>query len=261
MGMVISSYLTPVPPAEYEVDAGLLASYTGSGTWNNITTFPASGASQSAYNFTLDGNSSPTDNPVFNGVAGGNSSFEFFSDSLTNGAGRSFFDLASNTTFINTLHKSTGLFSWYGFLTLPTLTTTLFSTITSTATDIGVSLSINSNFNLVFTVGRGTTQQTVYTSSTIPNAPLRKCFMGLSYKASTGDGIIYFYGQVGIGNVITQVTESFTQTYTSPSASNATHPLKFYSGPAIWRSGMFNKALTANQFGALSGRYKSKLGF
>lgn len=253
MGMVMNSYLTPVPPAEFEVDAGLSISYSGSGAWNNITTFPASGASQSAYNLALDGTLGSTDYPVFNGVAGGNSANEFFADSTTNGNGRSYFDLAANSTFINTLHKSTALFTWYGFISFPVMDTTILNTINTTATDIGISLTVVTQ-NVAFKVGNGTAQATVHTSSTIPFSPARKLFLALSYKASTGAGIMYSNGAV-------RTVESFTQTYSSPSASNATRLLKLWSGPQIWRSGFFNKALTAAQLDALYGRYKYKLGF
>lgn len=86
----------------FDLDATQSDSYSGSGqTWANLTSSPADGESQTAYDFFLgaDGTSS-TDDPTYTGS--GQSAY-FSHD------GGDFFQLAGgNTTLINGVHKTTG---------------------------------------------------------------------------------------------------------------------------------------------------------
>lgn len=87
----------------FDLDATQSASYGGSGqVWANLVSAPADGSAQTAYDFTL-GNTTSTasDDPAFNGSAGSASAY-FSVD------GGDLFRLGGNTTFINSLHKTTG---------------------------------------------------------------------------------------------------------------------------------------------------------
>ena len=103
-----------IPVAVFELDAGLSASYGGSGeTFANIVTAPADGEGQTEYDFYrgVDADAE-SDSPTFNGSAGANSANEYFSFD-----GGDYLTLAGlNTAFIHSLHKEDAAFTWYGFL-------------------------------------------------------------------------------------------------------------------------------------------------
>lgn len=257
MGMLVNPYRGgSIPNAVFELDAGLIGSFTGGGStnWMNVVASPADSSSQSSYDFTKTG-------PTFNGSAGANSASEYFSSD----GGDYFLLTGSNTTFVNSLHKDNAVFTWYGFLRLGTSDITevgLFGT-QSALSGIGISITLNSGGNAVFTQGSGSAN-TIKTTSTFPAAVTTSAFVALSYTESTGVGLFYWNGA-------SKVTESFTQAYTSPSSSAASSKPtvlgageNFYlssSGTRIWRTGMFNLALSEAQLDALFNLYKSKLGF
>ena len=89
----------------FDVDATIAASYGGSGqTWANLVTAPADGSAQAAYDFYLGaGSGGSSDDPTFTGTSG-NAAAYFSLD------GGDYFTLksASNTSFLNNLHKTTG---------------------------------------------------------------------------------------------------------------------------------------------------------
>lgn len=106
---------TPVSTLQGAIASNLMdltcadtASYIGTGqTWHNLTTAPADGAAQTAYDFFLGTNgSSEASDPTFNGTPGAQAAF--FSV-----AGAQWFTLANgNTAFINNMHKTTGGNPW-----------------------------------------------------------------------------------------------------------------------------------------------------
>lgn len=91
---------TALTNAEFILDAGHSSSYSGSGTtWSNLVAAPASGAAQSAYNFTTSG-------LTFSGTAGNKDAAEKFVS-----AGSGYVYLGSNTTFAEDMHKQGGTYS------------------------------------------------------------------------------------------------------------------------------------------------------
>lgn len=254
-----------LPGAVFEVDAGLVGSFSGasSQTFANIVSSPADSASQTDYDFYRGTtSSSETSDPTFNGTAGANSDVEYFSFD-----GGDLFTLAgSNTTFINSLHKDNAVFTWYGFLQYGSTATNsgIFGTISAALTNIGISVYLDASGNLVFNQGDGTNSNIIKTTSTIPVSANTKAFIALSYNEATGVGLFY-------SNGASKVTESFLQAYTSPSSGAAAGKLSFLAGGAsfrkatnnskCWRSGMFNVALTDTQLTTLFNLYKSKIGF
>ncbi len=103
-----------IPVAVFELDAGLSASYNGTGqTWANIVTAPADGSGQTAYDFYRGATSgSEGSDRTFNGSAGANSANEYFSFD-----GGDYLTLVGfNTTFIHSMHKENAAFTWYGLL-------------------------------------------------------------------------------------------------------------------------------------------------
>lgn len=93
-----------IPSSLWDLDATVAASYGGSGQlWNNLTTSPADGTAQSAYNFYVgDSATHNTTSPTFNGTAG--SSAANFSVN-----GSQYFQIANgNTPALTKICLSTG---------------------------------------------------------------------------------------------------------------------------------------------------------
>ena len=108
-----------IPVAVFELDAGLSASYGGSGeTFANIVIAPADGEGQTEYDFYRGADADvESDGPTFNGSAGNNSANELFSFD-----GGDYFTLAGgNTGFLNSLHKENAKFTWYGIVKTATV--------------------------------------------------------------------------------------------------------------------------------------------
>ena len=253
-----------IPVAVFELDAGLSASYGGSGqTWANIVTAPADGSGQTAYDFYRGATSgSEGSDPTFNGSAGANSANEYFSFD-----GGDYLTLAgSNTTFLNNLHKENAAFTWYGFLETPSDLTQfgLFGTKSNISTNIGLDFSSNNNGNVSFSVGNGSGLAINVNTGNAFIAASTKCFVALSYEEATGTGLVYRKAAAG------KATVGISGSYSSPSSSAAAYTLQVFAngngtfiarnGAKLWRTGMFNRALTEAQLDALFERHKSKLG-
>ena len=252
-----------IPVAVFELDAGLSASYGGSGqTWANIVTAPADGSGQTAYDFYRGAtNGSEGSDPTFNGSAGANSANEFWSFD-----GGDYFTLAgSNTTFLNSLHKENAAFTWYGLLRTPTSLSgqeNLFGTDAQSSSNIGMVINSSAG-SLAFGVGNGSGAFSALSSGGFI-AAATNYLIAVSYDEATGAGLFYRQGAAG------KATSAISGSYVSPSASAATYTAQLFAGgnaanPATpgmrgWRTGMFNRALTEAQLDALFERYKSKLG-
>lgn len=97
-----------ISSAVFDVDATIAASYPGSGqSFRNLIASPADGALQSAYNLDVGGTSSAESNdPLFVGSGGLPSDYFSATDALNVQR----FDISTdvNTTFLESLHKTTG---------------------------------------------------------------------------------------------------------------------------------------------------------
>jgi hypothetical protein len=253
-----------IPVAVFELDAGLSASYGGSGqTWANIVTTPADGSAQTAYDLYRGATSgSEGSDLTFNGSAGANSANEYWSFDSGD-----YFTLAgSNTTFLNSLHKENAAFTWYGFLRTPTSigNANLFGTNAQSSSNIGIHLNLTSSGTFSFQAVNGSGAVLNVSSDTGLVDPGTNYLIALSCNEALGVGLFYRRGATGKDNT------DITGAYASPSASSATYGLQIAAGGnavnpvstgfQLWRTGMFNRALSEAQLDALFERYKSKLG-
>jgi len=265
---------TPV----FELDAGLAESYPGSGQiLYNLTANPADGSAQSAYDFYLGatGNSEGTDptwNPDGGAVAGGDSVNEKFRLQSPN-----HFSLKGfNTTFLEELHHIGSEFSFYSVMqepigALPRQTfASFFGTLGSAGNDYGISLSCPNSDNTVLQLKFGTRDPAysqpsggIYqilgqsSSGFIPTS--EPYIIGVSYKETTGDGILY--RRSASGRVVVTFNQRFSADYSAQPASLDRAEMfgAFYNNMRGWyRSGMYNKALSAGQFDILYGKYRTK---
>ena len=240
----------------FDLDAGLNASYSGSGQ-----TFASSNLN-TTYDFWLGNNNSATANdPTFNGVAGADSTAEYFS-----GDGGDFFTIKANDTFINSLHKENALFSWYAFMKTPTVHDKfLLETLGTSPTGVGLRFHLGGSNALKFDVGDGVSQITIASTGSSFISTSTSYLIALSYNESTGVGLIYLKSDAGVKS-----TYNFSNTYNAagltPSSSTASLPLNIYgSGPNIlgtgwrlWKTGMTNTAMTEAQLDDLWATYHSR---
>lgn len=261
-----------LPTAVFEHDAGLLASYAGGGAqkWADIVTSPADGSAQTDYDFYLGTTSGATgSDPTFHGTPGNNSASEYWSFD-----GGDLFTLVGNdTTFLNSLHKDAALFTWYAFLRSGPdfgLTGSLnaFGTRNSSGTTRGIEIigssgSGTSDGKLQFVMGNGSVSQTVAQSGNNFIPISTNMLLAVSYNESTGAGIMYRNYSGG------KSVYSFTQAYVSPSSSSAGAKAEIMGlgggseptgpGQKLWRTGMFNAALTEANLDGLYSLYSFKL--
>lgn len=95
--ITLSAFLDAVlASAEFDVDATLAASYSGSGAWQNGIALPASGAAENAYDLTLAGDM------ALSGTPGDPAAYM-----LLDGSG-DYAQIAANTPFIQNMIKTTG---------------------------------------------------------------------------------------------------------------------------------------------------------
>lgn len=255
------------PTAVMALDAGLLASYTGSGLWKNTVDNPADGAAKAFYDHYLGAaTGGGADDPTFNGTPGNNSASEYFS-----GDGGDFFGCkGGQNTFTNSLHKNNAKFTWCAFLKTPASLSdgaAFMGTYGSGSSSVGVKLVLSgTNGALAFVVGNGSSEQVVATTGDNFVAAATNYLLGFSYNEALGMGMFYRNG-------LLKSTYNFEQAYTAPSSAASDAPLTLMaaghlvsgynpmsSGWRIWRNEIFNVALSDAQLTSIFNRYKSKLG-
>jgi len=238
----------------YRLDAGLSASYSGSGQ-----TF-ADSLGNAAYDHWLGSDSvSGGSDPTFNGVAGANTNAEYFS-----GDGGDFFTIKANTTFVNSLHKDNAIFTWYGFVNTPTSTATgMLCGSTGGSLGVGIYIYLNSG-QIQFGCEDGVNNLIVAQTGAAFVSTAEACLIALSYNENTGAGMFYKKNAAG-----TKLTSTFTTTYNAagltPSIMPASHPMQIWArgggsdvmqnGCQLWQSGMFDFALSELNLDALWTQY------
>ncbi|HEY8191003.1 MAG TPA: hypothetical protein VIG74_01160 [Alphaproteobacteria bacterium] len=158
-----ASLATVIASCVFDLDATMTTSYGGSGqTWANLIAAPADGAAQTDYDFYLGAtNSATTDDPTFNGSAGNPAAYFSF-----DGGDRFSIKSGSNTSFLNSLHKTTGGADWTCVAALYTNNVSAANPIIntqSTASDVGMRCYINASEDPTHTQ-RGSASATVNSS-------------------------------------------------------------------------------------------------
>lgn len=187
------------------LDAGDSASYSSGQTWLD--------RSGGGYDFFRGANnSSSTDDPTFNGSAGGLSSSEYFSFD----GGDYFTYDSANDAWMERLHRASAKYTLMAGVYLPSglsgSQSFLFATRGSSST-VGFSFALSTaNALSIAVVNSGTVL-----SLTGPTAPTgQTTIVGVSVDVATSSG---FWSLDGVGS-------SFTATYTSPSSGNAANVAK-----------------------------------
>ena len=190
MGDVVSS-------AVFDLDARISDSYGGTGTtWTNIEPTPADGEAQSDYDMTLV-------SMTFNGTVG---------DAAANfeSTGTGYAQVASNTTFLENMHKTTGGNAWTVVLLAEfdlVGTDAVFSTANgATNGNTGAGLYHNGTGTMRPYQSNGTTR--VQANTEIVSSGAYVC-LAMSYDPATGDY------QVAVDSDTWESTGSFTPSATT----------------------------------------------
>jgi hypothetical protein len=186
------------------LDAGDADSYTSGQSWLD--------RSGNGYDFFRGAtNSATTDDPAFNGSAGGLSASEYFSFD----GGDYFRYDTTNETWMQNLHKNNAAWTWCAWVRI-TNTATVRSFFGSNGgaqtTGTGVHIVANASENLsVRCVNSNSLVLQADSTLAIPTA--QWTFAGISFNEAAGAGGSFFYCD-GTG-------ETFDGTYSSPSSGNA----------------------------------------
>lgn len=185
------------------LDAGSSASYTSGQSWLDLTA--------NGFDFFLgaDGSATATD-PTHNGTPGGLSSSEYFSFD----GGDYFTYDSANEAWMENLHKDNAIFTIVFWLYLAT-TTAEQGLIGTVGAGTGFNIRCNSTNTIRFRVGNAGSA-VVDATSTLTITDATPTMFALTLNEATGAGGGRFYKNDG-----TKVTETFTSTYSSPSAGAA----------------------------------------
>lgn len=245
-----------VPSAVCDLDVTRADSYPGSGQqWFNLVTSPTDGSARSSYNLTLgDGVGASTDDPTFIGSAGQASAY-FLLD------GGDVFRIASNTAFINAMHKTAGGTDfWAAFayrLVNAASSRNLFATNAS-STNIGLRLSIlSSNGVTVFQRGNAATVNSSF-SGVSAGVNGQDCVLIISYSHVTQTVRYWINGAAGLDRALvfdtTSASASGRLSIGASSASTGALP----SGTRFYACAFGNSTLTDTQAAAIASVYETR---
>lgn len=237
------------------LDAGDVASYPGAGqSWQDL--------SGNGYDFFLGAtNGATTDDPTFNGAAGGLSAGEYWS---FDGGDKFRYDTA-NETWMNNLHKDNALFSMAAWV-FPAASALhyFFGTNGVFLTNIGINWrATTANGNMFCEVGNGSGSAALTASAfATPFAAGQWRFVAVSLNEAAS---AFFF----LNNAV--ATAPAAANFTSPSASNATYTAEVAAAgnaaglaPNGARMAIFmaweGVALTAGQLRALFNATRGRFG-
>lgn len=249
--LMFNSANTSIRGIVAEWDAGLSASYPGTGqTFSNLVTSPADGSAQTAYDLYL-GSGSGVDGaePVFHGSAGGDTAAEYFA-----GTSSCYFQIPTNTTFINNMHKNNALFSVYGFVKVTSTSDLQLITAVSIPQ---ATFSWDSSSNILGLNVYNASGVVLTAHSTFTVASGTSFLMGCAIDEAAGTVLLYAKDSAG-----TKQKEALTgKTYTSPASTNGGAFEMFGStdtSAKIWRAGVSNVALTEQEFDGIWTAYHAR---
>jgi hypothetical protein len=245
---------------EFYLDASVAASVdVANQLWKNLVSSPASGASQTDYDFQMgdDTTSGDSDEPLHVGTAGGGHPFAYW-----NMGGDDFFQVPSNTTFLTTLQDTGGIFTLIFVGSF--VTDSDFQVLMATRNnDEGIAFTFDGNTNaLRYDASAGgdgiaKTADTALVANT-------SAFYGLVYD-ETGSNDSFFYqngeyNQVGGSNTFSGF---YTNNTTTPERAatigyktNSVNPLNI--GSQVSAAIAYNTALTKSEMDQIYRHFKAQ---
>lgn len=187
------------------LDAGDSASYSSGQSWLD--------RSGNGYDFFLGTTSGAEgSDPTFNGTAGQRTASEYFS---TDGGDRFRYD-TTNETWMQNIHKNNAIFSIVAWVYTPNLAANsgIFGNVQNAAAEVGFTLFLDSSERLNFAISNGAGSSLSFISTAALNiSAWNMISIGLNESIGANGGLAS----------INATQETFTSTYTSPSASSATN--------------------------------------
>lgn len=239
-----------------DLDVTLSASADSGQRWRNLVQTPADGSAQSAYDVSLGASSgASTDDPTFNGTVGAKNAYWAFD-------GGDFFQIPANTTFLNSLHKTTGGQAFWvacAFRYKDTASGTnpaIFAT--SGAGIVGISLRLTGSLDKPQISQRGETALVDSTSGSLPLLVDGQDYV-IIVSVPAGGGNVKWYI-----NSVTPVTETITY---NAATANAGFPMRlahnnavasFPNGSRMYAFAMGNAVLSDPEAAAIIGEYEKR---
>ncbi|AZO62994.1 MAG: hypothetical protein E5Y51_17060 [Mesorhizobium sp.] len=201
---------------------------------------------------------SSTDDPTINGTTNGRSSSEYFSFD-----GGDFFRYdTTNEAWMQNLHKDNAKFSYFGYNYFANVATAsgIFGDNVNAPGNIGCRLTLTASGVLGFNVSKTGASFALDFNSTLSPSANAWHAIGLSVDEAATTGFMFLDGTV----------QTFTSTYTTPSASNASQTFEIAargSGDGKWANGgrmasftmwegaVLSQTDMANLFAITRGRY------
>ncbi|ALG75045.1 hypothetical protein VY88_26270 [Azospirillum thiophilum] len=246
------------------IDAGDAACYSTGQTLANLVASPADGLSSSVYAWARGASTSAgSDDPTFNGSSGGMSASEYFG---VDGGDFLSLDAASNTTFLDSVHKGAAIGTIAAWVYL-VADGAVFGTGDSNAKP-GFYFRVHPTAPYInFTVYNGSGVCGTYQGSSAPAAN-SWAFVAMSFAEGVSNGSFFayngIYSQVGSSN-------TFTLSYTSPSTSAAGRKAAWLdygaasgyaavAGTRIAQAFVWNRALTKAELDATFNATRARYG-
>lgn len=246
------------------IDAGDAACYSTGQTLANLVASPADGLSSSVYAWARGASTSAgSDDPTFNGSSGGMSASEYFG---VDGGDFLSLDAASNTTFLDSVHKGAAIGTIAAWVYLVG-DGAVFGTGDSNAKP-GFYFRVHPTAPYInFTVYNGSGVCGTYQGSSAPAAN-SWAFVAMSFAEGVSNGSFFtyngIYSQVGSSN-------TFTLSYTSPSTSAAGRKAAWLdygaasgyaavAGTRIAQAFVWNRALTKAELDATFNATRARYG-
>jgi hypothetical protein len=186
------------------LDAGDIASYASGTTWNDTAT---------TNNFFLGIDATAANDPTFTGTAGNLKDSTYWL--MT---GTSLFRLATaNPAWVDNIHKDSARFTlacWVYIPALATLTMLAGDDQGGNPTDIGFFWDVNSSNQMVFQADNGIAGAGQWASTAV--ATVGWNFLAISLDEGSGNGLWQ----------LNATSETFSATYTTPSAATATRTVE-----------------------------------
>lgn len=195
------------------LDAGDAASYTSGTKWLD--------RAGSGYDFFRGAtNSAEASDPTFNGTAGARSVNEYWSFD----GGDYFTYDTTNETWMQNIHKNNAVFTIVGWAYIGAASTVqrFCGTRAGNNSNIGFSFWVDASNKINFAAsnGSGTAALQLTMAASISAGSWQ--FVAVTLNEATGAS--------GASIVLNSTVETFTSTYTSPSASNATYTMEIAAG-------------------------------
>lgn len=241
-----------------DLDATIAASYASGQKWLNLIASPADGAAQSAYDYTIGANTTPTtDDPTFNGTAGSSTAyFSFDAGDYFNMTGAT-----STTPLLDTMHQKvpyTIIMCMDITFSSASLQTIFCTGNTSNVANNAMSIKLQST-NIFFRQRVQASSIQVQRNGVTPNAAGNKIFV-FSYDPTTNDMTSWVNTATGTSTATGFTATALTHAGDVPAigAIGTTGLDTFINGTKMYSVALLNKSVGNAEVAQIIGFYNRR---